>query len=121
AKIKCGYYKKHSSFIFTHAVKRRKKPTFQHSLAIENRMLLLEPLGVTHKAYTPKIYSDKQAKTQAEIYLQNSSINLQKPIVMISVLGSDITKTYPLTYMARLLDMIVETRPDAQLLFNYIP
>jgi heptosyltransferase-2 len=40
---------------------------------------------------------------------------------MISVLGSDETKTLPFKYMAKVLDQIVATKPESQLLFNYIP
>jgi heptosyltransferase-2 len=40
---------------------------------------------------------------------------------MIGVLGSDGTKTYPFLFMAKVLDTIIKTQPNAQLLFNYIP
>jgi heptosyltransferase-2 len=40
--------------------------------------------------------------------------------LMIGLLGSSDLKTYPLPYMAKLLDFIV-AETNAQLLFNYIP
>jgi heptosyltransferase-2 len=40
---------------------------------------------------------------------------------MISVLGSNAKKTYPFDYMATILDAIVSSKPEAQILFNYIP
>lgn len=39
---------------------------------------------------------------------------------MISILGSSIEKTYPLNYMAQILNLIVSLEKP-QLLFNYIP
>ncbi len=121
SKLKIGYHKKQSSFIYTNAVKRKKKPEYNSSLAIENRILLLEPLNVPFKNYQPKIYLKKIELDNAKKYLQSQQIDLNKPLYMISVLGSNAQKTYPFDYMAKLLDEIVISKPKAQILFNYIP
>ena len=63
----------------------------------------------------------KSEKQNAKLFLESHSINLQEPLYMISVLGSNMTKTYPFAHMAKVLDVIVNTKPNAQLLFNYIP
>lgn len=121
AKIKIAYYKKHTAFVLTHPISRIKKPENNASLAIENRLRLLEPLGIPFKNRVPKIYLKLKEITSAKKYLETSQIQSSKPLYMISVLGSSAIKTYPAKYMAILLDTLVEHKKDAQILFNYIP
>jgi heptosyltransferase-2 len=121
AKTKIAYHKKHTAFVFSVTIKRLKRPENNSSLAIENRMRLIEPLGVSFKNFSPNIYLKDQEILIAKLYLEDSKINLDKPLFMISVLGSNPIKTYPARYMSKLLDHIVETNTNAQLLFNYIP
>jgi len=121
APIRISYYKKHTAFLYTHTLKRLKTPIHKSSLAIENRMKLVEFLDIPFKDLSPKIYLTSREKTAAKKYLHDSNINLEKPLLMVSVLGSSSTKTYPLKYMANLLDSIVAKKPEMQLLFNYIP
>jgi heptosyltransferase-2 len=40
---------------------------------------------------------------------------------MISVIGSSAAKTYPASYMAKLINKLVSEKKEAQILFNYIP
>lgn len=119
--LKIGYHKIQSSFIFKHAIKRKTVPEYNASLAIENRMLLLEPLHVVFKNHKPTIYLKQSEIDFAKNYLENQYIDLKKPLLMISVLGSSLLKTYPFEYMAKLLDAIIEFKPNTQILFNYIP
>jgi len=121
AKLKIGYFKKHTSFLYSHPIKRLKQPINNTSLAIENRMLLLEPLDISFKDIAPKIYLQQNEIDQAGKLLHSFSIDIAKPLFMIAVLGSNPKKTYPAEYMAKLLDLIIEETPNAQLLFNYIP
>lgn len=121
SKLKIAYYKSHSSFIFKHAIKRKKTPNYNTSLAIENRMLLLEPLEVSFKNYKPTIYLKQSEIDRAKLYLESQNIDLSKSLFMISVLGSSLEKTYPFEYMAKLLDTLIISKPDSQILFNYIP
>lgn len=118
---KIGYHKLQSSFIYKHKIKRKKNPEYGESLAIENRMLLLEPLNVSFKSFSPKIYLKQSEIDAAKIYLKSQCIDLKKPLFMISVLGSSSEKTYPFEYMAKLLDNIVSFNPNVQILFNYLP
>ena len=118
---KIGYDKVQSRFIFNSSLKRRKSPVHNASLAIENRMLLLEPLDVPFNVYEPKIYLRSSETNRAKIYLESQGIQIDQPLFMISVLGSSLAKTYPFEYMAKLLDTIVKSEPRAQILFNYIP
>ncbi|MCK8481981.1 glycosyltransferase family 9 protein [Psychroserpens algicola] len=121
AKIKSAYHKSYTAFIYNKTIDRLTSPKHNSSLAIENRMRLIECLDVPFKSYNPKIYLTDQEVQDAKQYLFQSGIDLSKILFMISVLGSNSIKTYPFEYMAKLLDTIVETNPEAQLLFNYIP
>ena len=121
ASIKIGYYKKHSSFIFSQPIKRIKKPQKNASLAIENRLRLLQPLEVEFKNIAPKIYLQNTEIEKAKKLLESFQINQSDPLYMISVLGSNPKKSYPPKYMAKLLDTIVLEKSNVQLLFNYIP
>ena len=121
AQLKIGYQKKHTSFIYNKGIKRIKKPEQNTSLAIENRMRLLQPLQVDFENITPKIYLQNAEVEQAKKLLDSFQINQSDPLYMISLLGSNPKKTYPAKYMAQLLDTIVKEKPKVQLLFNYIP
>ena len=121
AENRIGYHKKYSSKIFNQPIKRISTSTKNVSLAVENRLRLLQPLDIEFEYVEPKIYLKEQEIDSARKMLEANSIDLSNPIFMISVLGSDEKKTYPPEYMAQLLDIIVEQKPDAQLLFNYIP
>ena len=121
AKIKIAYFKNYTSFIFTHPLKRLKSSKNNASLAIENRLMLLEPLNISYKEVSPKIYLEADEIRSSKHYLENSKIELNKRLFMISVLGSSAAKTYPSKYMALLLDSIIDADKDAQILFNYIP
>ena len=122
AKTRISYQKKKkNSFIYTASFPRKKVAVTQWSLAIENRMHLLELLDIKAKYATPNIYLAEQEVIDAKQFLETAGLSFSNPIFMISVLGSNPDKTYPFEYMAEVLDHIVETIPNAQLLFNYIP
>ena len=121
AKLRIGFYKPYSLLFYTHALIRKSQSEYNASLAIENRMLLLQPLNVSYEDYRPTIYLKPSERDQAKTYLKNQNINFNKPLFMISVLGSSLAKTYPFEYMAKFLDTIVSNKPNAQILFNYLP
>ena len=119
AKIKIGFHKWYTNFLYTTTIEELSKPLTNAGTAIENRLNLLKPLK-------PKISLDNKPKlflTETEI--QNGrkildEVDFSKKLYMIGVLGSDISKTYPFPFMAEILDSIVE-QTDATLLFNYMP
>ena len=121
APIRIAYEKKNTSFIYSHNIKRRKNPKHNHNLAIENRLKLLKPIGIGFKEVSPKIYLTKEEIYTAKETLKDHNIDTRKPLFMVSVLGSNKQKTYPSSYMAAVLDYIIHFKPEAQLLFNYIP
>lgn len=120
AKIKISKYKRYSQLIYNHSVKYAKKPRTNASLAIENRLKLLHPLGIENNPIKPKIYLTTKEIEDSRLFLEQHAIDLSKPLFMISVLGSGPNKTYPYPYMAKLIDEIV-SQTRGQILFNYIP
>jgi len=122
AKTKISKYKHYTSFIYNHTFKNATTPKTKAGLAIENRLQLLEPLDIViNKVLKPKIYLTTAEKDVAKTFLTSNSINLEKPLYMISVLGSGLNKTYPFDYMASVINTIVLEQPNSQILFNYIP
>ncbi len=120
AKKTITFDKSYSRLLYSHAMKRNKTSFSAATKAIEHRMLLLEPLGIPFKAIKPKIYTTKEEQENASKRLQNAGIDVQKPIVMVSAIGSNESKTYPLAYMAKVIDAVAEGN-EIQFLFNYIP
>lgn len=120
AKIKITFDKIYSKLLYTHSLVRNKISFSNATKAIEHRMLLLKPLGIDFKIYKPQIILTETEKQEAKTYLINNKVSFEKPIIMISAVGSRDFKTYPLNYMAKVIDFIVENT-SAQLLFNYTP
>lgn len=121
APITISYKKWYTRFNYTHPLPRKTKAATTAGLAIEHRLDLLEPLLKKIPAEVkPKIYLTNSEIKNAKNTLINSEISPEKPLFMISVLGSSADKTYPAEYLAQLLDQIV-TETNANLIFNYIP
>ncbi|MFC4722803.1 glycosyltransferase family 9 protein [Geojedonia litorea] len=122
AKVKISIDKWYSKSIYTETCKYTKVNNSNLGLAVENRLKLLKPL-LNDKAKVvsqPKVYLTENEILKARLFLENSNIDFSNPILMINILGSAIQKTYPLTYMAQIIDYIV-SKGEFTLLFNYIP
>lgn len=120
AKTKISYYKHYSAFVYHYNIKRLKKTEAKSGLAIANRLQLLKPLNIEATETKPKIYLTQNEIDNSKLFLIDNAIDFDKPLFMISVLGSGETKTYPFPFMANIIDTIVE-ETKGQLLFNYIP
>lgn len=121
AKLRVSYDKWYTRKAYTHTFKNKKKSNTNAGLAIENRMQLLQAISPDFPVeIKPKIYLTSEEKEKAKQRLLADGIALEKPLIMCGILGSSETKTYPLPYMAQVLDFIVE-KTGAQLVFNYIP
>ena len=122
AQYRISYKKWYTAVAYSHTVQRQSLSLSAAGLAIENRYKLLEPLlDIKHPKRQPKIYLTQNEKEEAKTLLKANGVDLSKKLYMISVLGSDSFKTYPLSYMASLLDYLVANTGAATLLFNYIP
>ncbi len=122
APIKISHRKWYSNFIYTHTISGTKKEDSKLGLAIENRMSFLTPLLKTEpgQAASPRIYLSTSELASAKKFLTQKGVDLSHPLIMLGILGSSASKTYPLKYMAEIIDTISE-QSEATLLLNYIP
>jgi len=121
AKTKISFDKKYINSIYTNVVKRHNQPKTNLGLTIEQRLELLKPLEILNpKILKPTLVVSESEKQQAISLLEKHNIDKNIPLAMISLLGSSESKTYPLEYMAKVIDDIVAYKP-INLLFNYIP
>ena len=119
AKIKIGFDKIYSRVLYSHSLVRNQISFSNATKAIEHRLLLLKPLGIDFSEISPKIYLTDNEIAGAKAVMSGAGLDLNLPIVMISALGSSQGKTYPLAYLATVLDWISEF--DIQILLNYLP
>lgn len=121
--LSIGYYKWYTSWLYTHPVKRVEQSNQGLPLAIEHRLQLLQPLlpnvSMADLDKSPKIFLTSEEKQTAISFLAQHDL-LDKKLFMIGVLGSGKRKTYPLPYMARVMDQIAR-ETEGILLLNYIP
>ncbi len=121
AKIRSAYHKWYTKFLYTHTFNYKDKAETPAGMAIENRLMLLQALSSDFpREIKPKIYLSKAEIIEAEEKISKAGIDRDKPLVMLGILGSSESKTYPLPFMAKILDDIA-AKTEAQLLFNYIP
>ncbi|WP_299439890.1 glycosyltransferase family 9 protein [uncultured Aquimarina sp.] len=118
---KISFYKWYTQFLYSKVIHRKPEPITNASIAIENRLRLVysEEKIATH-IIQPKIFLTEEEKNTSKSYLQDNGITSETPLIMISVLGSEMRKTLPFDYMAKVIDEIVATS-SGNILFNYIP
>jgi ADP-heptose:LPS heptosyltransferase len=123
ASTKISYYKWYSSLFYNYNLHRLPKETkTKYGQAIDNRLLLLQPLNLDENSINPypKLYVDAKENEEALALFQKHNVDRNKKIVMISLLGSEKIKTYPLEYMAEVVEYVSQNK-DAEILFNYFP
>jgi heptosyltransferase-2 len=122
APIKISYKKWYSKFIYSHVYEHSKYQPSAIGMAMDNRLLLLQPLieALDNPLIAPKIYLTQEEVALAKKQIHSSGIGLTKPLIMMGIIGSGELKTYPLAYMAQIIDGISQNF-DVSILFNYIP
>lgn len=124
ARRRIGYRKWYTRALYTDPVARPARSQWALPLAVEHRLRLLEPLTGPLKreqlAVKPRLYLGDAEQQDARSFLSAQGVSIERPLLMVSALGSSAEKSYPLPAMARLLDRIAG-RSDAQLLFNFVP
>lgn len=121
AKKKISFDKGYINTLYTDVIERHHIPQTNLGLTIEQRLNLLKPLGINAPKITkPTLVVSAEEKQQTQTILNKFAIKHDIPLVMLSVLGSSLSKTYPLPYLATLIDEIIAFKP-MNLLFNYIP
>ncbi|WP_026977814.1 glycosyltransferase family 9 protein [Flavobacterium tegetincola] len=121
AKTKIGFHKSYSNFLYTKTIKEIPTPLTNAGTALENRINLVKAVSdQTDFDFRPKIFLTENEIEIGRSILLKHHIDFSKKVFMIGVLGSGKSKTYPLEYMAKVLDNIVQ-KTNATLLFNYMP
>lgn len=121
ANMKIAYYKWYTKLFYTHNLKRYENsgiPKF--GFAIDNRLLLLDPIKLDKNAIDPhpKLFVTAKEKEETILLFEKHNIVKTKKIVMISLLGSEKNKTYPLEYMAKIIEYVAKDN-DLTIFFNY--
>ncbi len=122
ADLRISYKKWYSKFVYTHLFSYSKNNNTTLGYAIENRLLLLTPIikELQKPNLAPKIYLLEKEVHLAKKTLANHGIKKSKPVIMVGILGSGQSKSYPLKYLAETLDFIVQNF-DVIFLLNYLP
>ena len=121
AKRKISYKKPFRSFLYTDNVPFAMFPKTNMGLAVERRLSLLKPLNLDIEIDAiPKLYVTEAEKKFAQELFEKHNVKKDKKTVMISLLGSEKNKTYPLEYMSKVVDSIADSN-DVNILFNYFP
>lgn len=116
-----SYKKPARSFLYTDTVVQAELPSTKLGLAIERRLSLLDPLklNIDLKTQPTLFVSDDEKRFVADLFAEKKLDSTRKTI-MISLLGSENKKTYPLKYMSEIVDYI-GTNYNVNILFNYFP
>ena len=121
AKIKIGWEKSLTKLLYTSKVKISNTSKIGLGSAIENRLNLVKALKNSEiLSHQPKIHLTQNEIETAKEKIKNIKAKETESILMISALGSNKCKTYPVDYMAEILDFIVENT-NALLILNYMP
>ena len=120
AKRRISYKKPGREFLYTDNVPFASFPETTMGLAIERRLSLLKPLHLNIEIDPyPKLFVSDKEKQETIALFEKHQVQKNRKTVMISLLGSENVKTYPLEYMAILVDEIA--KKDVNILFNYFP
>ncbi len=121
AKRKISYKKPGRTFLYTDNVPFAEFPETNLGLAIERRLSLLQPLDLNIEIDPfPKLFVTEKENKNALALFEHHQVRKDRKTVMISLLGSENLKTYPLEYMAKVVDCIADSQ-DVNILFNYFP
>ena len=121
AKRKISYKKKGRTFLYTDNIPFAEFPKTNLGLAIERRLSLLEPLHLDVPVDPlPKLFVTEKENQGAIALFDQHQVSKDRKTVMISLLGSEKLKTYPLKHMATVVDTIADNQ-DVNILFNYFP
>ncbi|MDQ6469434.1 glycosyltransferase family 9 protein [Flavobacterium sp. LHD-80] len=121
AKRKISYKKPGRNFLYTDNVPFEPFPKTNLGLAIERRLSLLEPLDLKIKIDPiPKLFVSERENQEAIALFEKHQVQKDRKTVMISLLGSETLKTYPLEFMSKVVDYVAD-HADVNILFNYFP
>ncbi len=120
ARFKYGFRKPYSKFYYSKTVKMSNHVKTEAGSAIENRLRLLKLMdGVEVYNDKPQIYLTEEEIEKTREQFKSLDLN-PKDCIMISALGSGLNKSYPLEYLAEILNRIVK-KTHKRLILNYMP
>lgn len=120
-KRKISYKKIGRTFLYDDNIPYAENPISNLGLAIERRLSLLSPLKFDFELDpNPKLFLDRLEIEFADRIFEKHRVNSSKKTIMISLLGSEKLKTYPLQYMTKIIDFISDNY-NVNILFNYFP
>ena len=118
APVRIGFKRKNKHLklsYYTQTINFLEETTLPCGKALEDRMNLLEKaFGMKNPDPMYRIFLSTEEKKY------NKLNRLQKPVIMLGILGSTPNKSLPFEYTAKLIDYIAENY-QATLLFNYAP
>ncbi len=121
SKKKISYNKYGRTFLYTHNVPVLSEAKTNVGLVIERRLSLLDPLNLDIKfEVIPDLIVTNEEKQFARTIFKEHHLNDDKKTIMISIIGSNPLKTYPLKYMAEIVAFI-SLNTSSNILFNYMP
>ncbi|WP_026724662.1 glycosyltransferase family 9 protein [Flavobacterium sasangense] len=117
-----GYQNKGLGIAYNQKEKHHSKPKSYYGLAIERRINLFEKLIKKNTIDPfPKLHLLNSEKEEMIPVFKQYGIDLaSEKVIMISILGSEVSKTYPEDYMVKLIDFVAENYA-VKILFNYTP
>lgn len=120
--LKISYQKWYSSFIYNRTFKRGTHLKTEMGDAIETRLVLLTPIidKLENPREIPKIHLSQEEVERARKFLKTNNVDSKNPFLIVGALGSSNLKTYPLPYMAKLLDTIIEKK-EITIILNSLP
>ncbi len=121
AKRRISYKKPGRGFLYTDNVPFATFPKTNMGLAIERRLSLLTPLNLDIEIDPlPKLFVTEAENQRAMSLFEQHGVRKDRKTVMISLIGSEKRKTYPLEFMAKIVNQIADSH-DVNILFNYFP
>ncbi len=121
-KMSISFDKTLTRLLYTNPIKRDYKLAVGRCTALADRVNMLKPVigDKLNEPYKMEIFlSEKEKETGKEI-LREANLDLSKKTLMMGVIGSGLDKTWPLDYMAQLINEITNNY-NYNLLFNYVP
>ncbi len=118
AKFRIGLKRAHKELklpFYTHPISFLEHRSKNCGKAIEDRInMITSVFELKQPEYTPKIFLTEEEKKYGRI------ASLQKPVIMLGILGSTPQKSMPYDYMVKIINYIT-TNYKGTILFNYAP
>ncbi len=122
ARQRISFDKPFFKHFYTDVYPEEENPKFIHCTSIEDRCLLLSPFfkDFSQVDFQTEIFLTEKEMENARKLMADSGVTFSKPVIIVGVLGSSLDKSWPLSYMSELINVLLE-RYEVDILFNYVP